>query len=211
MKGLQKLSTEQLIHLAEPTWAYINIGRMEDMMKKLLERNSPFLKQYVQDQHIIDIGCGKSYNQVNERTISLGAKSYVGIVPHNILTKDLERKGKISFAPTDGLSYLLTQPDNSAVIIASSLFSETLVPILVDTEETKAIKEEYLQRLFRQIYRVTPTVCFGFELFFLAEPYAQEAGFKIEQFHDNKGKSFRTSESVSLGPHVLDDFFILYK
>jgi hypothetical protein len=92
---------------------------------------------------------------------------------------------------------------NEAELIASSLLSEALMPIPFEDFKKQEIKEEYLGRLINEVYRVTETVCLGFELCRLAQKYAESAGFSVLRY-----------ASVGLAPTEdasLEDFFILQK
>ena len=55
--------------------------------------------------------------------------------------------------PVDGLTYLLSQPDESAVVFSSCVFRED---VLTDVGLPPELARKYLDYLINQIYRVTP-------------------------------------------------------
>ena len=192
------LSTEELVSQARFTWLHVDIGNIA----ALCDRNPAFIADYVQGKKVIDIGCGRR-NNLGEKVIALGAETYVGVDPFNLYLGDIKNTEKRRYVQSDGLTFLLSQPDNEAVIIASSLLGEALMPTPFDDFKKQEIKEEYLRRLINEVYRVTETVCLGFELCRLAQKYAESAGFSVLRY-----------ASVGLAPTEypsLEDFFIMQK
>lgn len=59
----------------------------------------------------------------------------------------------VSVESTHGLAYLLTQPDESAVVFSSCVFRED---VLTDVGLPPELARKYLHHLVNQIYRVTP-------------------------------------------------------
>jgi len=86
----------------------------------------------------------------------------------------------VSVESTHGLAYLLTQPDESAVIFSSCVFREDA---LTDVGLPPELAKKYLHHLVNQIYRVTPknsiTVHADNTTYIKWEKIFERAGFKL--------------------------------
>ncbi len=113
------------------------IGTPYDLYKLSPEARA-YLAKHVTGQRIIELGdAGRKINE--PFFIKLGAK--------NLETADPKA------SRVDGLTYLMRQPEGSAIITSFGVFDEGV--LYMDGVEIEKPLQEYVTRLCREIYRVT--------------------------------------------------------
>lgn len=154
-----------------------------------------YLTQELAGKRVIELGPGWVGNKLNNARFFavLEASGYVGVEP--LLIKEKSIEPRITFLPTyarnevtlnisytltarDGLSYLLTQPDDSAVIFSSCVFRhDTLTDIGLPSD----LGRKYVDELIKQMYRVTQSGAINIHAdnIFDSQRF-EEAGFSIE-------------------------------
>lgn len=119
-------------------------------------------------QDVIEIGPG--YGKLVKKVFEFGGKSYIGVDPFygiSIPIKELEeakkiKEGQAKCVKSDGLTFLLDQPDNSGVILSFNVFCEEILRsanIFYATqamhERQKVFRDRYWNELTKQVHRVT--------------------------------------------------------
>ena len=163
----------------------------------LLSNRPQFLKPYLKDQEITDLGCGHVQKGLPEVLLQMGAKKYIGVDPAFVLNDRLTHDGKVERKRSDALTYLREKEDGSSVIMGNWIFNEIL------GQASSPEKMEYLRRVMREIYRVTPSVCFGYGMFPDAKKAAEDAGFSVYHFQKYTDK-FDIAEIEEYPQVVLD-------
>lgn len=158
-----------------------------------------YLKRELSGKKIIELGPGFVGNKLDHARFfaALGASSYVGVEPTITQEKKKSWTPPITFLPRyapdrqrvtleipyalvaqDGLSYLLTQPDDSAVIFSSCVFR---YDVLGSTGLPEELESKYLKELVKQMQRVTPegAISIHADNTFPDELF-EEAGFTVE-------------------------------
>ncbi len=85
----------------------------------------------------------------------LGVAEYVAVEPFNPTMTREKLPSEIEVVEEDGLTYLLKQPDNSAIVVSCGVIDPTLYGKKQPPERTLRIMM-YYQFLADEIYRVTP-------------------------------------------------------
>lgn len=131
------------------THPHTNYGSLHlEIFVKLRELN---FAQTVNGKNIIELGTGAG--PCFERLLQFGINSYTAVEPfHPDKTEQaLKNHPKTSIAKTDGLSFLLSQPDNSAIILSFGVLCQELF-----FYNYNSLIENYFRFLIKEIYRVTP-------------------------------------------------------
>lgn len=146
---------------------------------------SEWIRKMLNGRTLIDVGSGgyslflpdeKYGDPMPVFSFKAGCKKYIAVDP--IFEKDkvihahnttFERK------KTDGLSYLLTQPNSSAIIVANGLFCEPFAEAY-KSKDPHWLK--YVKNLKAEMYRVSCSIIFGNYIWPEASEMLEEAGFK---------------------------------
>lgn len=150
---LEKLVTPELLTHFSPQEAfrlveYFNttpssgtqerVGTPYDLYKLSPEARA-YLEKHVKDQRIIEIGdAGRKINM--PFFMKLGARSFETADPN--------------FSEVDGLTYLMRQPEGSALVCSFGVFDDGV--LYMDGCEIGKSLKEYVGKLCKEIYRVTP-------------------------------------------------------
>lgn len=213
---LDNLSNELLVKIARDTWIDVE-GTAK--MNRMSSIQSLFVKSIVQSKNVVDLGSG-NFNELITfpavKLFELGIKSLVCVDFADLGYKKFNYKtinSKLDFVRIDAFSYLLTQDDNSMVIVANSLFSEPLTPDSRSNARRFAIQSEYLKRLMREMYRVSDSFCLGFDIGVNVLKIASMIGFGISVYDDKLNilidKNFDLS-TIS-GEYLFRNLYVLNK
>ncbi len=133
------------------------------LFRMKLRGHKDYFENELKEKRLIDLGCGKIFGCGLGRTLlARGLREYIGVDPFNVETHSSGEND--SYVRADGLSYLLAQPDNSALIMANAVLdtgilrgrmNSFLEPISV-FERKDELAGEYEENLTKEIYRVVP-------------------------------------------------------
>lgn len=139
----------------------------------LLKRFREVFAKELAGKRIIELGPG-SYPFV-ELLSGFDIKEYVGVEPFNAkCTKcALPVDERIKIVEQDGLSYLLTQPSESAVVLSFGVFA----PELYSMSDLKKVYD-YYRFMAKEITRVTPKNSITIHHSITAEDFLREFGFE---------------------------------
>ena len=114
-----------------------------------LRRKSENFKPYFEGQRVIDLGSGVSLNNLATYLLDkLEAKEYVGVDPDADDSSAVICGKKASLRKSKALDFLLTQEDESSLVISTGA-----VPLFWDHFNGETA-EEYYTRLAMEMYRV---------------------------------------------------------
>ena len=128
-----------------------------------------FFREMISGKVVYEIGCGEVGQTNGETLLEQGATKCYEVDPHYAWPE--HSTDTIQHIRSDALTFLAERPDNSGIVIANKVFDE---PLGIPQTE---YEWEYLHRVLREMYRVTPTVCFGFAMYPAALQVAQNIGF----------------------------------
>jgi hypothetical protein len=164
-----------------------------DFQRYLMPQYNDLFKEKLKDQKIIEIGpaINPIYNTLRE---NYSIASYVAVEPfcmgmtkgslnHSIKEDDFAR---VEAEETDGLSYLLTQPDESAITMSFGVLNRELVKGSVD------VTEFYYRFLAKEIHRVTPQDGISIHLYnecglISVDKVFERVGFQVEKTRSTNG------------------------
>ena len=189
--ALSELSDKKLLELVDFTEL-----ECRSQFGDLLSGRPQFLKSYLKDQVVTDLGCGYVKKGLPDVLLKMGAKKYVGVDPAFVMDDSVTHEGKVERKRSDALTYLRDMEDGSSVVMANWIFNEPL------GQASTSEKSEYLKRVMREIYRVTPSVCFGYGMFPDARQAAEDVGFHV--YHYQKLNSFSRKKTDEYPEVVLN-------
>ncbi len=139
----------------------------------LLKRFRDVFAKELAGKRIIELGpgsypCAEIISQFNIR-------EYVGVEPFNaeFTRQALPKDEIIKIVEQDGLSYLLTQPSESAVVLSFGVFA----PELYSMSDLKKVYD-YYRFMAKEITRVTPKNSITIHHSITAEDFLREFGFE---------------------------------
>lgn len=127
------------------TMPFENYSQHFGMIQRCFE---DLLRQHFSGERVIELGPGAS--PLAEKFFEFGAKEYVGVEPfHPELTEEALpiQDERVNLVKDDGLTYLLQQPENSALVVSFGVLCPELLGWCND---------DYYRFLGREIYKVTP-------------------------------------------------------
>ena len=169
-----------------------------------------YLERELSGKRVIELGPGWVGDKRNNARFfeTLGACEYTGVEPTSqpeseitpitfmpIYTKERATLHKLySLVQQDGLSYLLTQPDDSAVIFSSCVFRDD---VLLNVGLPEELAKKYVNELVRQMHRVTKNGAINIHADNTFD-YTQfeRAGFKVELSGKGGSPEHRKVEST---------------
>lgn len=134
------------------------------LLERALEGDWGMVRRAIEGKEVIELGPGDKPSA--RRLLNLGATRYTGvdlayrkgkngyptIMPQAL---DVSRDKRVSWIDTDGLSHLLTQEDESAIVVSSGVFCTGFTAANErDLENTTA--HNYFARLIKEVHRITP-------------------------------------------------------
>jgi len=210
MRKLEDLFTKEEANLIREVYsvnfqfdvmAFSRINNSTDISRRFFEGLNyyqsarEFFNKELFNKRIIELGPGYLYGHGSILSAldfeKLGVSSYTGIDPlyNEYSEENCKRKAKsmglkIPFleVSSDGLSYLLTQPKESAIICSFAAFDS---PAIENAGLPKYLEERYIDYLIREIYRITPenSISFHKNIFGLGDylPLFESVGFRKEK------------------------------
>lgn len=126
----------------------------ESLIKKAAKKNGIDLEQRLKMKKVIELGPGGS--PLAKDFLDLGVSGYFGVEPFvpDLTKQMLPKDHRVSLVPEDGLTYLLKQPDNSAIVVSFGAVCVELGGPISSLEDIRG-NLEYLAFLAREMFRVT--------------------------------------------------------
>ncbi len=166
----------------------VTYGDMFEQALTVSINDSSFFREKIKGKRVIELGPGAD-PKADWLYENCEISEYIGVepfYPHLTREKITRNSEKNNVIQEDGLSFLLNQPDESAIVMSNGVICKELI-ISPYNENV-----DYFRFLAKEIYRVTPIRCptFHISAFFHQDFFVKHGFQKPDYINEIKGLHF---------------------